>query len=250
MANVAVLNTTVNVSGKTWAICENPQTITGLWTFNRGVSAPFAVAAGAAMVSNLDAETVGGAALSTLARLGVANAGHLIFTDATYDIGASGATRPRDLFLSRNAVIGGTLGVTGVATFTGVPVFSAGIPTLAQNLLFTDATYDIGASGATRPRDLFLSRNAGVGGALAVTGNATADSVLGVTRIAIESGGSPLVQLGADNAGGTVLLSECSSDAAAPSANRCVIYTRDTGGKTQLVARFNTGAVQVIATEP
>lgn len=42
--------------------------------------------------------------------------GNLIFTDATYDIGASGATRPRDFFLSRNAVVGGTLNVTGVAT--------------------------------------------------------------------------------------------------------------------------------------
>lgn len=44
---------------------------------------------------------------------------NLTFTDATYDIGASGATRPRDLFLSRNAVIGGTLGVTGKTTGTG-----------------------------------------------------------------------------------------------------------------------------------
>jgi hypothetical protein len=35
--------------------------------------------------------------------------------------------------------------------------------TLTGNLLFTDASYDIGASGATRPRDLFLSRNATVG---------------------------------------------------------------------------------------
>jgi hypothetical protein len=40
----------------------------------------------------------------------------LKFTDATYDIGKSGATRPRDLFLSRNATIGGTLGVTGTTT--------------------------------------------------------------------------------------------------------------------------------------
>lgn len=40
--------------------------------------------------------------------------GHLLFTDATYDIGASGATRPRDFYLSRNAVIGGSLtGTTG-----------------------------------------------------------------------------------------------------------------------------------------
>lgn len=42
----------------------------------------------------------------------------LKFTDATYDIGKSGATRPRDLFLSRNAVVGGTLGVTGAATLS------------------------------------------------------------------------------------------------------------------------------------
>jgi hypothetical protein len=41
---------------------------------------------------------------------------NLLFVDATHDIGASGASRPRDLFLSRNAVIGGTLDVTGLAT--------------------------------------------------------------------------------------------------------------------------------------
>jgi hypothetical protein len=35
---------------------------------------------------------------------------------------------------------------------------------LAHDLKFTDATYDIGKSGATRPRDLFLSRNLTVGG--------------------------------------------------------------------------------------
>jgi microcystin-dependent protein len=43
--------------------------------------------------------------------------GNLLFTDATYDIGASGATRPRDLHLSRNAVIGGALTVTGAVSF-------------------------------------------------------------------------------------------------------------------------------------
>lgn len=41
------------------------------------------------------------------------------------------------------------------------------------------------------------------------------------------------------------------SDPAAPSANRGRLYFKDNGaGKTQLVVRFNTGAVQVIATEP
>jgi hypothetical protein len=41
------------------------------------------------------------------------------------------------------------------------------------------------------------------------------------------------------------------SDPAAPAANSGVLYFRDNGsGKTQLVVRFPTGAVQVIATEP
>lgn len=41
------------------------------------------------------------------------------------------------------------------------------------------------------------------------------------------------------------------ADPAAPAANTGILYFRDNGaGKTQLVARFPTGAVQVIATEP
>jgi hypothetical protein len=42
----------------------------------------------------------------------------LLFVDNTYDIGKSGASRPRDLFASRNAAVGGTLGVSGISTFT------------------------------------------------------------------------------------------------------------------------------------
>ena len=41
------------------------------------------------------------------------------------------------------------------------------------------------------------------------------------------------------------------SDPVAPAANTGRLYFRDNGaGKTQLVVRFPTGAVQVIATEP
>jgi hypothetical protein len=44
---------------------------------------------------------------------------------------------------------------------------------------------------------------------------------------------------------------EMSADPAAPGANAGRLYFRDNGsGKTQLCVRFNTGAVQVIATEP
>lgn len=41
------------------------------------------------------------------------------------------------------------------------------------------------------------------------------------------------------------------TDPPAPPANRAMVYARDNGsGKTQLVVRFPTGAVQVLATEP
>lgn len=41
------------------------------------------------------------------------------------------------------------------------------------------------------------------------------------------------------------------ADPAAPASNRVVLYAKDSGGgKTQIVARFNTGAVQILATEP
>lgn len=53
--------------------------------------------------------------------------------------------------------------------------------TITSNLIFTDNTYDIGASGATRPRNLYLSNNAVIGGAATVTGNLTVNgnTVLG-----------------------------------------------------------------------
>ena len=41
------------------------------------------------------------------------------------------------------------------------------------------------------------------------------------------------------------------SDPTAPATNNALVYSRDNGaGKTQLVVRFPTGAIQVIATEP
>lgn len=50
---------------------------------------------------------------------------------------------------------------------------------------------------------------------------------------------------------GVIQFSERAADAGAPASNKVRIYAKDNGsGKTQLVARFPTGAVQVIATEP
>jgi len=114
---------------------------------------------------------------------------NLIFTDNTYDIGASGATRPRNLFLAGAATIGGNLSVGGTLTLTGGVNLNGNVTvgdsaadtltinaTITSNLLFTDNTYDIGASGATRPRNLFLAGNATIGGNQTLTGSLTVDS--------------------------------------------------------------------------
>lgn len=142
MSSIAVLNTNAQLSGKTVTTAEGDWTISGAWTFSGNQTFN-----GNVLIGNAVGDTL------TITSTLVSN---LIFTDNTYDIGASGATRPRDLFLARNAVVGGaldvvgnvavntskftvaassgntvvagTLGVTGVATFTAAPVFSAGIP--------------------------------------------------------------------------------------------------------------------------
>lgn len=76
--------------------------------------------------------------------------GNLLFTDATYDIGASGATRPRDIFQSRNHVIGGTLNVTGHTTFEGVTSTGAtGTGNLVYDNTPTLITPTLGAMSAT-----------------------------------------------------------------------------------------------------
>lgn len=77
---------------------------------------------------------------TTSAKLASANTGgDLLFTDATFDIGKSGATRPRDGFFSRNVAVGGTLAVTGVATLTAKPIISAGLQFPATQVPDADA---------------------------------------------------------------------------------------------------------------
>lgn len=141
--------------------------------------------------------------------VGATFTGDLLFTDALYDIGKVGATRPRDGFFSRNLTVGGTLllpgGIVNLSGFVGttkviggtvghsvrnsadsadnISTTDAGLVTLRNTLtitaggmaitgdvLFTDALYDIGKTGATRPRDGFFSRDLTAGGVVNSTG--------------------------------------------------------------------------------
>jgi hypothetical protein len=65
-------------------------------------------------------------------------------------------------------------------------VETALISGLAHDLKFTDATYDIGKSGATRPRHLYISGNAVLGGTVTLNGRTytypASETVNGVLR--------------------------------------------------------------------
>lgn len=143
--------------------------------------------------------------------------------------------------------------ITVTHTFTPTQTFTGGFTTAAAvtlggNLLFTDATYDIGAAGATRPRDLFLSRNAVVGGTLGVTGAATLSSTLNVTGT---------TTLGSANMGAVTLASITQASATAPATgilrvanNNVALSTRNAADSADLwlytnasdVLRYETSA--------
>jgi hypothetical protein len=128
---------------------------------------------------------------------------------------------------------------------------SAGVSGLAMTASGEGAPITLTAEG-----DLTLSSNGNVVvDTNVVVGNATlaTNSLTGGSTFTVAG---PQVNLTSDAHTWSVLeqgglQSTEISDPAAPAANAGKIYFRDNGsGKTQLVVRFATGAVQVIATEP
>lgn len=82
------------------------------------------------------------------------------------------------------------------------PVNKAG-DTMLGDLKFTDASFDIGKSGATRPRDGFFSRNFQIGTSLAIGGATVGTNALAVTGTSLLTGLSNIT--GAANAGEVVI---------------------------------------------
>lgn len=126
---------------------------------------------------NLNFSTIYAAACN---RGGCTMTGNLLFSaDNSHDIGASGTTRPRDLFLGRNAAIGGTLGVTGTSAFAAISGTNA---TFSGTLGVTGATTlssTLGVSGATTLAALSATTGT-FSSTLGVTGAATLTSTLAV----------------------------------------------------------------------
>ena len=130
----------------------------------------------------------------TIRIAGLADTAAAVVVGSTYYVSATaGAITTSAPALSRTVGVSDTTSTLILAATSAV---TATIPNpITQDLLFTDATYDIGKSGASRPRDLFQSRNATIGGTLGVTGAATLSSTLAVTGATTLTGGlnTPLV---------------------------------------------------------
>lgn len=125
----------------------------------------------------------------------VNTSGHLVITDNTYDIGASGATRPRDIYLARNLTVGGTSTLSGAL---GITVQSATAFTVGR----TGTTYalQVDTNTALSVTGIKITA-AAAGGGLAIT---TISS--GATEnLTIDAKGSGTITLNATGTGGITL---------------------------------------------
>ena len=149
-------------------------------------------------------------------------------------------------------VLGGIRVQRDGADNTAVMIISTGDGTdgipAGHGGLFIDSSGGVGVGGFdvgdTLPSGAALTVDTGIGGCVPSGDNAgdLGDTTHQWRRAYI----ADFIDLGT----GYMIAGE-RSDPSAPAANHGVLYFKDSGGgKTQLVVRFNTGAVQVVATEP
>lgn len=150
---------------------------------------------------------------------------------------------------------GGAPNETNVFSSNG-PTIRLGIPgeANARAGIDVDGKYYWGPGGGTSGFDTNLSRTAGGTLKIADTGGGTGALTIGDGTLSKSTGGRFGLNSGLQiTAAGEFVefLENGTTDAAAGATNTARFYCRDNGaGKTQLCVRFNTGAVQVLATEP
>ena len=124
-----------------------------------------------------------GTSVATALAVNVGTAGAPVINGGVLGTPSSGTVT--NLTGTASININGTVGATTASTGAFTTLTSTGNTTLgdaaadsvtvngtiASNLIFTDNTYDIGATGATRPRNLFLAGNATIGGNIVLTGS-------------------------------------------------------------------------------
>lgn len=116
--------------------------------------------------------------------------------------------------------------------------------TMTGDLKFTDATYDIGKSGATRPRDGFFSRNLVVGGTAAITGTSTTAAITASGLITANAGVSGLFASFSQNSSSVNPLEVAQAHS---SGSGMGVLTQGTSGSQYIfLCRSNAGATTVL----
>jgi hypothetical protein len=130
------------------------------------------------------------AGVGTLGVGAITTSGALTYGGVTL---SNSVTGTGSMVLSASPTLTGTL-AAAAANFSGAVALGDAAAdnitvngTVTSNLIFTDNTYDIGASSATRPRNLFLAGNATVGGDIVLTGSLDLTN-LEVTNIKAKDG--------------------------------------------------------------
>jgi hypothetical protein len=187
MANITVLNTSTDLSAHTLLTQENPYTITGLHTFDRDPSAPFAVTSGSAVVANLDADKLDGLDSLAYAQLALSNT----FTNAApIVLGAASTGTLRTDTAGQFTMQGGTTGFQWVNNGN-----SAQIMTLTNAgvwRVFGPGRHIIGEGGTTNNSVLRIDggNGAGIGSYVSFAKAATDLGSVGLTSAVIGTGTS------------------------------------------------------------
>ena len=183
-------------------------------------------------VANTTSTLILSATSAVVATIPVPITQDLLFTDNTYDIGKSGATRPRDGFFSRNTVVGGTLGVTGIATLTAQPILSS---LTASRSVFTDGSKGLVSNAITGTGNVVMSASP------TLTGTIGAAAMTLSTPLPVASGGTGIAAITAN----TVMLGAGTSDVTllAPGTSGNVMTSNGTVWSSTAPAAAETGLV-------